>query len=65
LLAGLCLRREHRLCGDSHSIQGRSTYEYEDMLIAAIALANACVLVTRNVSNFDFLPGLEAVNPWG
>jgi len=37
----------------------------EDMLIAAIAQTNACVLVTRNVSDFDFLPGLEVVNPWG
>ena len=36
----------------------------EDMLIAAIAQANRCVLVTRNVSDFAFLPGLEVVNPW-
>lgn len=37
----------------------------EDMLIAAVAQANGCVLVTRNVGDFDFLPGLEVVNPWG
>lgn len=37
----------------------------EEMLIAAIAQANACVLATRNVSDFDFLPGLQVVNPWG
>jgi predicted nucleic acid-binding protein len=34
-------------------------------LIAAIAQANACVRVTRNVGDFDFLPGLEVANPWG
>ncbi|MDD5393217.1 MAG: hypothetical protein PHE17_09380 [Thiothrix sp.] len=36
----------------------------EDMLIAAVAQANDCVLATRNVTDFDFLPGLVLVNPW-
>lgn len=36
----------------------------EDMLIAAIAQANNAMLVTRNVTDFDFLPGLGLVNPW-
>lgn len=37
----------------------------EDMLIAAVAQANGAVLATRNVTDFDFLPGLVLVNPWG
>lgn len=36
----------------------------EDMLIAAVAQANDAVLATRNVTDFDFLPGLMLVNPW-
>ncbi|QTR48079.1 type II toxin-antitoxin system VapC family toxin [Thiothrix litoralis] len=36
----------------------------EDMLIAAVAQANDAVLATRNVTDFDFLPGLLLVNPW-
>ena len=36
----------------------------EDMLIAAIAMANNCILATRNVTDFDFLPDLELINPW-
>ncbi|MBU0656046.1 MAG: type II toxin-antitoxin system VapC family toxin [Gammaproteobacteria bacterium] len=36
----------------------------EDMLIAAVAQANDCVLATRNVTDFDFLSGLVLVNPW-
>lgn len=36
----------------------------EDMMIATLAQANDCVLATRNVTDFDFLPGLVLVNPW-
>ncbi|WP_281054678.1 hypothetical protein [Thiothrix nivea] len=36
----------------------------EDMMIAAIAYTQDAVLATRNVSDFDFLPGLALVNPW-
>ncbi|OQX04383.1 MAG: VapC toxin family PIN domain ribonuclease [Thiothrix lacustris] len=36
----------------------------EDMLIAAVAQANNAMLATRNVTDFDFLPGLVLVNPW-
>lgn len=36
----------------------------EDMLIAAVAQANNAILATRNVTDFDFLPGLVLVNPW-
>ncbi len=37
----------------------------EDMLIAAIAQANNYILATRNVSDFNFLPNLRLINPWG
>ena len=36
----------------------------EDMLIAAIAQANKAVLVTRNITDFEALGGLDLVNPW-
>ncbi|MFW6339849.1 MAG: type II toxin-antitoxin system VapC family toxin [Wenzhouxiangella sp.] len=34
-----------------------------DTLIAAIALANACILVTRNTREFERVSGL-AIEPW-
>ena len=34
-----------------------------DGLIAAAAIANNAVLVTRNTKDFDF-PGIEILNPW-
>ena len=36
----------------------------EDAQIAAIALAQELPLVTRNVVDFDEIPGLEILNPW-
>ena len=36
----------------------------EDAQIAAIALRHGCQLATRNVSDFDFLAGLDLINPW-
>ena len=36
----------------------------EDAQIAAIALANNAVLVTRNINDFDLLDGLEVINPF-
>lgn len=36
----------------------------EDMLIAAVAQVNNALLATRNVTDFEFLPGLVLVNPW-
>ena len=35
-----------------------------DVMIAAIALAHDCAVVTRNVSHFERIPGL-AVEQWG
>lgn len=36
----------------------------EDAQIAAIALTNNVVLVTRNVNDFDLIDGLDIVNPF-
>jgi predicted nucleic acid-binding protein len=36
-----------------------------DSLIAATALANDFVLVTRNAKDFEGIEGLRVVNPWG
>ena len=36
----------------------------EDAQIAAIALSNKTVLVTRNVNDFDLIDGLNIVNPF-
>ena len=35
-----------------------------DGLIAASALVNNLVVVTRNISDFEKIPGLELFNPW-
>lgn len=35
-----------------------------DSLIAAIAISNDLILVTRNVKDFDRVKGLRIVNPW-
>ena len=36
----------------------------EDAQIASIAIVNGLSLATRNVRDFDRLPGLEVINPW-
>ncbi|MFI0400199.1 MAG: type II toxin-antitoxin system VapC family toxin [Thiolinea sp.] len=36
----------------------------EDMIIAAIALANGASLATRNVADFEVLQVLNLINPW-
>jgi predicted nucleic acid-binding protein len=36
-----------------------------DAQIAAIALANNMPLATRNIEDFEAVPGLVLVNPWG
>jgi toxin FitB len=40
------------------------TCSTEDAMIAAIALAHHCVLVTRNTKDFEGIAGLTVVNPW-
>ncbi len=34
-------------------------------MIAAIAPANQCALVTRNTKDFEGIAGLKLVEPWG
>jgi predicted nucleic acid-binding protein len=36
----------------------------EDAQIAAIARANSMRLATRNIVDFEFIQGLEVINPW-
>jgi toxin FitB len=36
----------------------------EDAMIAAIALTNKLVLVTRNTKDFDGITGLRVIDPW-
>ena len=36
----------------------------EDMIIAAIALANGASLATRNMADFEVLQVLNLINPW-
>ncbi|MDY0137732.1 MAG: type II toxin-antitoxin system VapC family toxin [Thiomicrospira sp.] len=43
--------------------QGLAT-SVEDAQIAAIALTHRFALVTRNTKDFEFVPGLELINPW-
>ncbi|MBS7808486.1 type II toxin-antitoxin system VapC family toxin [Variovorax sp. PCZ-1] len=44
--------------------QNGRTCSTEDAMIAAIALAHKCTLVTRNIKDFEGIIGLQAVNPW-
>ena len=36
----------------------------EDMMIAAIAQSQGCLLATRNIKDFDFLTDVQLFNPW-
>ena len=54
----------HYVSVATQSRQAGSPMSVEDMLIAAIALANGAVLATRNVTDFSCLPDLTLVNPW-
>ncbi len=53
------------LCAEYHNqaIKSGRTPTFEDLMIAAIATTNECVLVTRNVRNFNYL-GIELFNPF-
>ena len=48
----------------ARQLQGRPC-SVEDAMIAAIALANQCALVTRNTKDFQGIAGLKLVDPWG
>jgi len=59
-----CTATPHYVSIAKHSWAAGRPMSIEDMLIAATALAHGCLLATRNVTDFDFLPKLELVNPW-
>lgn len=48
------------------SIELRKIYKIKlpDTIIAASALVNSQILITRNVSDFEKITGLSVVNPW-
>ncbi|MDP1822424.1 MAG: type II toxin-antitoxin system VapC family toxin [Archangium sp.] len=54
------------LCAElvSHRKRIGKPIAIEDAQIAAIALVHGLPVVTRNVSDFQRLPGLEVINPW-
>lgn len=39
-------------------------HEAFDLVIAATALVHGTAVATRNVRDFDYIPGLALVNPW-
>ena len=45
-------------------VHGGKPISTEDAQIAAIAIANALVLVTRNRKDFVEIPGLTQIDPW-
>jgi predicted nucleic acid-binding protein len=54
------------LCADVHAQAKRSghTGTIEDFMIASICLRHNAKLVTRNVKDFDYINGLEAIDPF-
>jgi predicted nucleic acid-binding protein len=42
----------------------QSKIKLPDAIIAATALTENCVLVTRNIDDFKNIPDLELLNPW-
>jgi predicted nucleic acid-binding protein len=40
------------------------TLQYKDSILAATAIRNRCVLVTRNAKDFEGIGGLTVLNPW-
>lgn len=54
------------LCAEVRALAKRAgrTGTIEDFMIAAICLRNNVALVTRNVKDFDYVEGLEIVNPF-
>jgi toxin FitB len=67
--AGRCLPfDEDAACHYARIVSARTRagrpISVEDAQIAAIALANRMPLATRNTADFEFIDGLEVVNPW-
>ncbi len=67
--AGRCLNLDTRcapvygqLAAQQHA-RGR-TCSVEDAMIAAVAITNEMLLVTRNTKDFEGIAGLALVNPW-
>ena len=46
------------------AIRKKHKIKLPDAIIAATALANNCVLVSRNISDFNFIDDLVVVNPF-
>jgi predicted nucleic acid-binding protein len=42
----------------------QSKIKLPDAIIAATALTENYILVTRNIGDFKHIPGLELLNPW-
>ena len=46
------------------SIRKTHNIKLPDAIIAATAIVNKLILVTRNVSDFSNIKGLKVINPW-
>lgn len=53
--------KEALLCAPMH-VPGKK--DYRDSMIAATALSHGFTVVTRNVGDFEKIPGIKLFNPW-
>jgi hypothetical protein len=53
--------REALLCAPMHVPDAKGR---RDSMIAATALAHGFIVVTRNVGDFQAIPGIQLYNPW-
>ncbi|AEF80081.1 type II toxin-antitoxin system VapC family toxin [Leadbettera azotonutricia] len=54
-----CMQEWGRMCAKS-----KRTLPVLDSLIAATALVHRLILLTRNISDFEDIPGLSCISPW-